>query len=389
MNELHHPKATVFVACGGTGGHLFPGLALAEEFQDRGCKVVLLVSPKEIDQQGVSGLGGLTVATLPAVGLSRSSLFAFVRGFFKSYRACRRLFREHHPDAVVAMGGFTSAPPVIAARRRHLPVFLHESNTIPGRANQKLSRRVNEAFVAFPSADSRLRCRKVTVSGTPVRAILKSLDSAHCRTELGLNPAKGTVLVMGGSQGASGVNSLVMKALPALEERLPDFQWIHLTGPTEFTSVKAAYGALRLPVAVYAFTKRMDLVLGSATVAVTRAGASTLAELAAVRLPAVLVPYPAATDQHQYHNARAFEQLGAARLLEQHKATPSDLVRAVSELAMKDQVRAKMQNALAEWHRPAAATVIADSVLQAVSAAQARPSADTPAPEQGKASLVA
>ena len=156
MNETQNPSAIVFVACGGTGGHLFPGLALAEEFQDRGCKVVLLVSPKEIDQQGASGLGGLTVATLPAVGLSRGSLFAFLRGFFKSYRACRRLFTEHRPDAVIAMGGFTSAAPVLAGRRRHLPVFLHESNTIPGRANQKLSRVVNEAFVAFPSAGSRL-----------------------------------------------------------------------------------------------------------------------------------------------------------------------------------------------------------------------------------------
>ncbi len=389
MTEGKLSNPTVFLACGGTGGHLFPGVALAEELQSRACRVVLLVSSKEIDQQAAAAVPGVEVATLPAVGLSRRAVFAFLGGFIKSYRASRKLFREFHPDSVVAMGGFTSAPPIMAARRRHLPTFLHESNTVPGRANRKLARIVNEAFVAFPAAGSRLRCRKVSVTGTPVRSALRSLDPARCRTELGLNPAKQTVLAMGGSQGASGVNELVIKALPALEEKLPDFQWIHLTGAAEFGTVKNAYAALRLPVAVYAFSTRMDLVLGAATVAVTRAGGSTLAELAAVRLPAVLIPYPAATENHQYQNARAFEQLGAGRLLEQHSATTADLVRGVSQLALSEQVREKMQRALSDWDRPDSAAVMAEAVLRAISESKAGVGLAAPAPLDHKPSLVA
>jgi UDP-N-acetylglucosamine--N-acetylmuramyl-(pentapeptide) pyrophosphoryl-undecaprenol N-acetylglucosamine transferase len=392
MSRRQSTNSVVVIACGGTGGHLFPGIALAEELQQRGGRAVLFVSQKEIDQQAVAAAPGVQVAVLPAVGLRKKAVFAFLRGFLRSYFASGRLFKQHRPDCVVAMGGFTSAPPVVAARRRRLPTFLHESNTIPGRANQWLSRRVNEAFVAFPSAGSRLRCRRVTVTGTPVRAALRSPDVGRCRAELGLDPAKETMLVMGGSQGASGINALVMKALPGLEERLPDHQWIHLAGEAELATVKAAYAALRLPVAVFAFARRMDLVLGAASVAVSRAGASTLAELAAVKLPAVLIPYPAATDDHQRQNARAFEALGAARLLEQHTATPQALVQAVSDLALNQNVRANAQRALADWHRPDAAAVIVEAVLEAISAGASsakRGTADASAPIQHTPSLIA
>jgi len=129
----------VAIACGGTGGHLFPGLAVAEELKKRGCTVALLISPKDVDQQAVKSARGFEIFTLPAVGLQNKNYFSFAKSFWNSFRASRKSFKQRPPDAVLAMGGFTSAPPILAARKFRAKTFLHESNTIPGRANRFLA----------------------------------------------------------------------------------------------------------------------------------------------------------------------------------------------------------------------------------------------------------
>jgi UDP-N-acetylglucosamine--N-acetylmuramyl-(pentapeptide) pyrophosphoryl-undecaprenol N-acetylglucosamine transferase len=164
---------------------------------------------------------------------------------------------------------------------------------------------------------------------------------------------------------------------------MPDLQWFHLTGPIDVNKVLKAYAALKLKALVHPFFAEMELALGAATAAVSRAGASSLAELAAMRVPAVLVPYPPATDNHQFHNARAFEATGAARLLEQKTATPEMLVQLVLDLLEKPAVREKMQSALARWHTPRAAEQIAEAMLVAVGAGagegyQAHPQSSAP-----------
>src|SRR5690349_16409185 len=138
--QSQQTKPLITIACGGTGGHLFPGIAVGEQLIQRGCAVSLLISPKEVDQQAVKSASGMSIATLPAVGLVRGSRLACFKGFFESARAARKLFRQTRPQAVLAMGGFTSAPPILVARGMGIPTFLHESNTIPGRANRWLSR---------------------------------------------------------------------------------------------------------------------------------------------------------------------------------------------------------------------------------------------------------
>jgi UDP-N-acetylglucosamine--N-acetylmuramyl-(pentapeptide) pyrophosphoryl-undecaprenol N-acetylglucosamine transferase len=326
--------------------------------------VRLLISPKEVDQQAVERVSGMEICILPAVGLKRGGELAFVRGFTRSYRAARKLFQPRAPLAALAMGGFTSAPPILAARRSGARTFLHESNTIPGRANRWLSWIVDRAFVGFPSVAGRLHNRRVTVTGTPVRPQFQAGNAAPCRVALGLEAARPVLLVMGGSQGASGINEMVMRTLPLLAKRAHDWQWLHLAGPGEAEKVTQAYAALKLKAVVHPFFARMELALGAATVAVSRSGASSLAELAAMRVPAVLVPYPAATGNHQFHNARAFEASGAARLLEQKSATPETLAALLWDLIEKPTVREQMQNALAQWHAPQAAGRIADVMLE-------------------------
>jgi UDP-N-acetylglucosamine--N-acetylmuramyl-(pentapeptide) pyrophosphoryl-undecaprenol N-acetylglucosamine transferase len=366
MSSAASSPIRIVIACGGTGGHLFPGLAVADQLCRRGCKPTLLISPKDVDQRAVAGLSGIEAVPLPAVGLKRGAELAFVRGFVRSYGAAAKLFRSAPAHAALAMGGFTSAPPVLAARRAGAATFLHESNTIPGRANRWLSHFVECAFVGFPTAAGRLRSRKVTVTGTPVRSCFAVRNTSACRAELGLDPARPVLLVMGGSQGASGINDLVLRSLRMINASTPALQWVHLAGEADLSRVRRAYAEQRLKALVYPFFERMELALGAASVAVSRAGASSLAELAATRVPAVLIPYPAATDNHQFHNARAFESTGAARLLEQQSATPELLEQLLSDLIGKPAVHEKMQNALAQWHAPNAAEQIAEAMLAAV-----------------------
>jgi UDP-N-acetylglucosamine--N-acetylmuramyl-(pentapeptide) pyrophosphoryl-undecaprenol N-acetylglucosamine transferase len=355
----------IAIACGGTGGHLFPGLAVAEQLVARGCAVTLLVSPKEIDQVAVKLARGMEIVTLPAVGLSQGKRMAFLRGFVQSYRAAKKYFKTFAPDAALAMGGFTSAPPILAARKFGARTFLHESNTIPGRANRWLSWMVNQAFVGFPQAGSRLHTRNVTCTGTPVRPQFQPRDAAACRSTLGLDPARPVLFVTGGSQGASGLNDLVLKTLPLLATAAPQLQLLHLTGPADADKVRQGCAAQNIKAVVHPFFAEMQLALGAATVAISRAGASSLAELAALRVPSVLVPFPAATDNHQFYNAQAFVETGAARLMEQKSATPQGLTQAILEL-LDPAAREKTQGALARWHTPEAAGQIAEIILAAI-----------------------
>ena len=366
------------VACGGTGGHLFPGLAVAEQLNRRGCAVALLVSPKDVDQQAVKSARGMEIVTLPAVALQNRNYFSFVRSFWQSRRAAKKFFRRQKPAAVLAMGGFTGAPPVFAARGLGAKTFLHESNTVPGRANRWLAWMVDGIFVGFPEAITRFRgipSGRIKVVGTPVRPQFSAPENPagpdqaghkieQCRAALGLGPDYPVVLVVGGSQGASGINAMILSALPLLAGK--NWQWLHLTGAKDFEKVKATYAARGLRAVVKSFLAEMDVAMSAATVAVSRAGASSLAELAAMRLPALLVPFPAAAGNHQFHNARAFEATGAARLFEQKGATPEKVAAAVAELVENGTARFQMRSALAQWHAPHAAEKIAEAMLQAV-----------------------
>src|ERR1700744_3561677 len=161
MNPFTEKKPFIAIACGGTGGHLFPGLAVAEQLRARGCDVALLISPKDVDQQAVKTASGMEIFTLPAVGLQNRNYFSFAKSVWKSFHATRKIFKNRRPQAVLAMGGFTSAPPILAAYFSGIKAFLHESNTIPGRANRLLTRFADAAFVGFPEAATRLKMQAV------------------------------------------------------------------------------------------------------------------------------------------------------------------------------------------------------------------------------------
>lgn len=357
----------IAIACGGTGGHLFPGLAVAEQLRQRGGDVALLISPKGIDQQAVKTARDMEVFTLPAVGLQNRNYFSFAKSFWNSFRAARKIFAQRKPTAVLAMGGFTSAPPVLAAKKFGAKTFLHESNTIPGRANRFLSQFVDVAFVGFPEAAKRLSAKRISATGTPVRPQFSNQPATGSRppaSVFGFDPNLPTILVVGGSQGASGLNQMILSALPLLAAK--NWQWLHLTGANDFETVKSAYAGQKLKAVVKPFFVEMELALGAVTACVSRSGASSLAEIAALRLPALLVPFPAAADNHQFFNALAFEKTGAARVLEQKNFTPERVVSLLTELVENVEARGQMQSALEQWHAPQSAEQIAEIILTAM-----------------------
>jgi len=347
--------------------------------QARGCDLLLLISPKQVDQQAAGSAANLPVATLPAVGLEAGRWAAFARGAWRAFLAARRLFAERPPAAVLAMGGFTAAPPVLAAKAQRAAVFLHEANAVPGRANRWLIHLADQAFVYFPQAAERLGRRRALVTGMPVRRQFQPREAAGCRLALGLDAERPVLLASGGSQGATGLNELVLRALPALAAAEPALQFIHLTGPNDLERVREAYAAGQRKALVRPFLTEMELALGAATLAVSRAGGSFLAELAAMRVPAILVPLPTAADNHQFHNARAFAETGAARLLEQTKSTPELMAAEISRLLRDEAAREDLRTALARWDFPGAAEQIADLVLAAM----------TPAPSGSREEVLA
>ena len=366
----------VSIACGGTGGHLFPGLAVADPLVRSGCAVQLLISPKDVDREGVKSAEGMEIIALPAVGLQPGAFLSFLRGAWRSYRIARATFRRRRPAALLAMGGFTSLAPVVACRQIGVPVFLHESNSIPGRANRLLSFCAEQVFVGFPSTARRFGHRRVIVTGTPVRMRIQPMNEGPCRSSLGFEPDRPLLLITGGSQGARAINDIVISALPLLAARLPELQYIHLTGPHDFDKVNAAYVARRLKAVVRPFLSEMDLALAAATAAISRAGASSLAEFAAARVPAILIPYPAAADNHQFFNATAFVESGAARMIEQGRATPELLVAIAQELIIDSSRRNSMRSALTQWHRPDAGNQIVTQILSTIEQ-NGRPAART------------
>lgn len=360
----NRPLEHVVIACGGTGGHLFPGLAVGQELRQRGCAVTLMVSPKDVDQKAIQSITGMGIVTLPAVGLSKGAVLSFMRGLLRSYSLARTFFAQRPPRVVLAMGGFISAPPIIAGRRCHAKTFLHESNSIPGRANRWLARWVDGAFVYFPSAAGKLAASRIEPVGMPVRPqFFEPMTPEAARAAMGLKPEAPVLLVMGGSQGATKVNEMVVRIIPQLREAMPNLQFIHLTGNQDFERVSAAYRTLNIPAVVQSFWKDMGAALAAADVAVSRAGASSIAELAARQLPAILIPYPAAANNHQYFNALAFVQSGAARMLSQDSSTADHLAYEVLELIRNPLKRSAMRHALAGWQGPSAAGDIADRIL--------------------------
>lgn len=320
----------VVIACGGTGGHLFPGIAVAEALEERGHRTLLLISEKAIDREASKKYAHLRFETVAAVAKPATFSPQMLRFLFKLWRAtrrCRALLREFGADAVLGMGGFTSLPPVLAGHRLGLKTFVHDSNAVPGRSNVITSRFCTRVLLGMEAARKFFPRSEVAVVGTPVRAELVRLPGrGEAAAALGLDAARPVVAVVGGSQGARHLNTLVAGAAALVPGEV---QWFHAAGPADFERVAGLAGG-RAGYRVVPFCERMADVYAAADLMVCRAGASSLTETAHAGLPALLVPYPYAADDHQTRNAEVFVEAGAARMCHERDLTAERLASEVA-----------------------------------------------------------
>ncbi|QQL46069.1 undecaprenyldiphospho-muramoylpentapeptide beta-N-acetylglucosaminyltransferase [Sulfuriroseicoccus oceanibius] len=344
---------SVLIACGGTGGHLFPGIAVAQELVARGHRPLLLISGKKIDETASAAYPDLEFLSLPAVGMPKllSLKFpVFVWKFLKSLGMCRRLIRKRGVSAVLGMGGFTSLPPVMAGNQLKLPTYVHDSNALPGKANRIAARFCNEVFIGMEAAAAHFPNRPAKMVGTPVRDAVRGAAGASdeqraaARESFGLLPDRVTLLVTGGSQGARALNRGLGEALKDVPDEALQVLWI--SGASAEAEVREMAGQLAQRVAVLPFCDRMEDALIAADFVLARAGASSLTEFSAVGLPAILVPYPYAAEDHQRVNAEYYTSRGAGEVMDEKDLTPAHLAATLIRWADSDAERAKMGAAM-------------------------------------------
>lgn len=363
MSAAAEKTKRIVIACGGTGGHFFPGMAVGRELVSRGNQVMLIASRKDVDRENAKGVEGCRIEFLPAVALLRGRLLAFTWGMVRALALCLKWFFGWRPDVVLVMGGFTSVAPAIIGRIMGARIYLHEANSIPGRANRLIAKWCHGIFVGFPSTESFFPGRKVTVAGTPVRSqFSEGLPHSHYG-KFGLNPDAPVLLVMGGSQGARGINQLMLEVVPILSDRHPDLQFVHLAGSNECEPLEEMYRGHCKHFYLSEFCSDTSALVRMASAVLSRAGASSLAEYAAAGLPALLVPYPAAVDDHQKHNALIFCQEGAALMVEEKEAIPALVAASLEQLIYDRSVHSNMTKSLRRWDPCHAAQRIADDLV--------------------------
>jgi UDP-N-acetylglucosamine--N-acetylmuramyl-(pentapeptide) pyrophosphoryl-undecaprenol N-acetylglucosamine transferase len=354
----------VLIAGGGTGGHLYPGIALAREIQRRDpSAAITFVGTATGVEARVVPREGFPLELIRVSGLKGMSRRDRVKGFAILPLAtidAWRVISKHRPRVVIGVGGFASGPVLLLAALRRLPTLLLEQNAHPGVTNRILARVVRAAAVTFH--ESLTFFPKIGfVTGNPVRPeFFRGFKEADDRQSAPRDAAR--VLIFGGSQGAHAINVAMVEAAPQLAAAGARLAITHQTGERDVELVRDAYQRAGLPARVEAFLFEMDREMTNADVVVARAGATTLAELAAARRPAILVPLPRATDDHQRKNAEVIAKNGGAEVIDQRELTGDRLAAAILSLAADEPRRQRMAAAMATFARPDAAARIADRV---------------------------
>jgi len=359
-------RLRIHIACGGTGGHIFPGLATASVLKERGHDVTLWLAGKDVETAAVEGWTG-PVLSVPTEGYPRRLLdWRSLRASWRllwAARVCRRRMQQHPPDVLLAMGSYACVAPARAAVRLGCPTVLHEANVVPGRAVVWLSRTANAVAASFEETRYYLRRIEITVTGLPLRReiVRRALELDQQPRP----PAPFTLLVMGGSRGAHRLNEIMVAAVRRLGARAANLRVFHLTGSADEAAVREAYDRLGVNHQTRAFTLDMADLYSAADLAICRAGAATCAELALFGTPALLVPYPYAARNHQLANARAFARHNGAHLIEERDLDSGWLADYIAGMARAPERLARMRAAMRRLARADAAERLADLVESA------------------------
>ena len=350
----------VILAGGGTGGHVIPALAIANELRDRyQAEIVFIGTARGIETRLVPA-AGYKLELVEVGALKNVSAMTRLKTMFDLPRAtlhCAAFFGRFKPDVVISVGGYASGPGVLAAALRGIPSLIFEPNLVPGFANRIGARFAKAACVHFQ--DTCRFFRNCNVTGVPVRKAFFDIPARPVN-------ATPTLLVFGGSQGAKAINEAVVGALPILREKLPTLKIIHQTGPKELESVQAGYAKAGISGEVSAFIDDMPAAFARADLIVCRSGASTVAEITAAGKPAIFVPFPRAADDHQTKNAQALANTSAAVLMPQSDLTAEKLAGEIVRLFSDRDQLARMSEAAKKLSHSDAAAQIAQIAAKLV-----------------------
>jgi UDP-N-acetylglucosamine--N-acetylmuramyl-(pentapeptide) pyrophosphoryl-undecaprenol N-acetylglucosamine transferase len=369
----------VIITGGGTGGHLYPALAVAGLLRDSDPQVeVLFVGTGEGLESTVVPGAGYPFRQVEAVKWPRKispRIFSAFLSLGKGYLQGLKIIREFYPSAVFATGGYVSVPLGLAAAREGVPLFLHEQNSVPGMANKLLARWARAIFTTFPVPKGAFPAKaRLIHSGLPVRKEVLTAERSEGLRYFDLDENAFTLLVTGGSRGARRINQVmqdIYREIAAGKISFEGIQVIHLTGKDEYKTY--CHGLAKIGISsakigklvIKPYLEEMEYALAAADLVVSRAGAATLAEITARGIPAILVPYPFATGDHQHHNARMLEKEGAAILIKESELTPDKLLKEIIRIARDPLLQRSLAERSLRLGRPEACKVIVAALLQA------------------------
>ena len=331
----------VLIACGGTGGHLTPGIALAQSLEEKGCNAWLFISRKSVDSRLSSKYPKLNFLAMPGAPLVKSplGLLLFFREFIASYLKSKKFYKEVNADAMIGFGGFTSLGPAFAARMGKIPIFIHEANRAVGKAVRFIAKNADRIYLPEGMRLEGMSSEVVRNIGYPLRKEFRRIPRERARKQLGIANSDRLLVVLGGSQGALSLNQWVKKNLADLARE--GISTLCITGIGKDSS-----GVVQLDGPIdeiitsrfVAFTDAMNVTLSAADLVVSRAGAGAIAEIVRCRIPSILVPFPFAADNHQLHNARYLEEKGGGVVCRDNEIKDK-LFNEVQEMMFNEELR--------------------------------------------------
>ncbi len=353
----------IIIAGGGTGGHLFPGIAVAEEFQKRDPenRVIFIGTQRGIEYRLLGKLG-YELKLIDVEGLKGRGWKALIKGVYaipNSMWQSRMILRDFRPDVVIGVGGYASGPAVIAAWLMNIPTAIAEQNALAGNTNRILGKFVDRIFLTYEQSKGRFPARKVSVTGNPVRAAFAARLSEAPKMR-----AIRQILVFGGSQGAAAINKTAVAMLPMLQKIKDRVRVVHQTGERDCEEVRRAYERAGMEAEVQPFIVDMASAYAASDLIICRAGATSLAEITVAGKASVLIPFPYAADDHQTENARAMVEAGAAAMIRESELSAEALYSLVESLLEDDKKLRGMEERSKALGRPDAAARIVDACVR-------------------------
>ncbi len=356
------------VAGGETGGHLYPGIAIAQELkrQVAGADVLFVGHARGLTGDIVKR-EGFEFKELRMSPLKGVSIRGGIKTTLRLPAACwqsGRIISQFNPQAVLGVGGYSAGPVIVSAALMRRACYLQEQNVYPGLTNRLLTKLVKKIFISYQATTNYFPEQKTLLTGNPVRMEMTKLPIKNeALQKLNLSPDKFTVLVFGGSQGAQRINRGLLEALPLLEKEKTSIQIVHQTGERDYSEVKAAYGRQEIKAHVVSFIYDMPSAYATADMVICRAGATSLAEITTTAKPALLIPYPHAANDHQRKNAEVLARAKAAQVMSDADVTGAGLAEVIQELMHNREKLAQMSKNSRDLSRPNAARQIVEHIL--------------------------